>query len=129
MDIFLQGEWFEFKLPKGKILKLKLSPASFEEQLKWQESDRVGFYDLALEHVIDWEGLTEGGQKIEPTQENVKKYLQYFLTSIVERVGDSSVIPEDKESGPVADEEKPGRRMLGFFLIDILQNIENFLGN
>jgi hypothetical protein len=127
MDVFIQGEWFEFRFPNGKILKLKLRPASYEEQLKWPDSDQVNFYNLALENVIDWD-LRKGGEKIEPTPENIRENMKYFLTSEVERVGGPGEAAI-AESGPVEDEEKSRRRTLGSCLISILQNIENFLGN
>jgi hypothetical protein len=129
MDVFLQGEWFEFRFPKGKILGLKLKPASYEEQIEWGKGSQESFYGCVTEHIIDWRGLTKNGNEVEPTSENVKTYMSYFLLAKVERIGANLGPAEVKETGPVEDEEKPEQKTLGVHLVEILQNIENFLGN
>jgi hypothetical protein len=129
MDVFLQGEWFEFRFPKGKILKLKLKPVPYQEQGKWEKYGRDNFFEPVMDFIIDWEGLTEDGEKVEPTPENIKKYIPYFLLSEVEHVGKEEK-EAVKESGPTEEEPiiKIGKP-LGIYLLDILRNIENFLGN
>ena len=113
-----QGAWFEFPMTKGRVLKLKLRPASGKEKVflaeKFTET-KMGMVDeIFAPFVMAW-NLTKGQDAIPCNDDTKAQYLNFYMLETLERKA---------PAGP--GEEAPPEQQIWSRVLEIVKSLDFF---
>jgi hypothetical protein len=112
-----QGAWFDFPMTKGRLLKLKLRPASGAEKIDLSEKfsgTQMGRIAVAFApFVVGW-NLTKGEDPVPCNDETKIQYLNFYL------------LEEFVQDVPPLGEDGPPRKDIWLKIYEIIGSLDFF---